>query len=398
MAHIDKHIAKDGTLTYRFKVYRGRDPITGKQLTPYSMTWEPPATWSEETCDKKAPAEAAKFEQRCKDGKAAVCNETFYNYAIYAIELLERLGRKHKTICGYEHALSIVSPYIGHITINNLTPKHLNKMYADLMNQDSKRRPGHKNSPSSVLKYHRFVSSVLSIAESEEAVSCNVAKKAKPPSLPKHNPVYYQPETVVEIARHLETEPLKWKVITHLYLITGKRRGEIAGLEWHRIDLKNGLLDISKALLYTPKRGIYIETLKEDNAHYVKIPPETVNLLKLYRSWWLQQKNLAGDRWAGTDFVFIQKFGSPIYPGSINKWMSKFSKKYDLPKIHPHAFRHTLASLLYYNGFDSVTVAGQLGHKNVSTTENIYAHVISKSRALVSDAIANTVYRVTQGS
>ena len=38
-----------------------------------------------------------------------------------------------------------------------------------------------------------------------------------------------------------------------------------------------------------------------------------------------------------------------------------------------------MASLLYYNGADSVSVSGRLGHAQVSTTANIYAHIIDKA-------------------
>ena len=42
---------------------------------------------------------------------------------------------------------------------------------------------------------------------------------------------YFQPEQVEAIRDALEQEPIKWRTITHLFLITGARRGEILGLE-----------------------------------------------------------------------------------------------------------------------------------------------------------------------
>ncbi|MDD5913790.1 MAG: tyrosine-type recombinase/integrase [Oscillospiraceae bacterium] len=52
---------------------------------------------------------------------------------------------------------------------------------------------------------------------------------------------------------------------------------------------------------------------------------------------------------------------------------------YQLPHINPHAFRHTMASMLYYNGMDSVSISKRLGHAQVSTTSDIYAHVIAEA-------------------
>lgn len=38
-----------------------------------------------------------------------------------------------------------------------------------------------------------------------------------------------------------------------------------------------------------------------------------------------------------------------------------------------------MASLLYFNGVDSVSISKRLGHAQVSTTSNIYAHVIEEA-------------------
>lgn len=77
----------------------------------------------------------------------------------------------------------------------------------------------------------------------------------------KSEPKYFQPETVFKIADCLERKPLKWKFFTHLLLLTGTRRGELAKLEWNRIDLKTALLDVGKELLYTPDVGIYADVI-----------------------------------------------------------------------------------------------------------------------------------------
>ena len=73
--------------------------------------------------------------------------------------------------------------------------------------------------------------------------------------------------------------------------------------------------------------------------------------------------------------------------------MNKLSTKYNLPHINPHAFRHTMASVLYHNGVNSVSVSGRLGHAQVSTTANIYAHLIDDAdkhnSQILSDAFFN---------
>ena len=79
------------------------------------------------------------------------------------------------------------------------------------------------------------------------------------------------------------------------------------------------------------------------------------------------------------DFVFAQDTGLPMHPDSVTTWLARFSKRHELPHINPHAFRHTMASLLYFNGMDSVSISKRLGHAQVSTTADIYAHVIAEA-------------------
>ena len=71
--------------------------------------------------------------------------------------------------------------------------------------------------------------------------------------------------------------------------------------------------------------------------------------------------------------------GAPMHPDSVTDYLKKLSRRYGLPHLNPHAFRHTMASMLYYNGVDSVSISKRLGHAQVSTTANIYAHVIESA-------------------
>ena len=78
-----------------------------------------------------------------------------------------------------------------------------------------------------------------------------------------------------------------------------------------------------------------------------------------------------------------------MHPDSVTDWLKKFSKLYDLPHINPHAFRHTMASMLYFNGVDSVSISKRLGHAQVSTTANSYAHVMEEADQRNADILAD---------
>ena len=110
-------------------------------------------------------------------------------------------------------------------------------------------------SSKTILEHHRLIRTILSQAEREMLVPYNAAAKATPPKTTAKEVNYFQVEDVIRIREALECEPLKWKVITHLLLITGCRRGEVMGLRWSRVDFANSQIRIDTNLLYSPKRA-----------------------------------------------------------------------------------------------------------------------------------------------
>ena len=191
-----------------------------------------------------------------------------------------------------------------------------------------------------VLEYHRFISTVLSQAEKEMIVEYNAAAKATPPKSDTPEAESFQLDEVERIRECLQYEPLKWHVATHLLLLSGCRRGEIAGLKWDHVDWQNSQIKIDQALLSSNKGGVYEDTTKTSTTRYIKLPQETMQLLKEYRTWYTEQRLLNGDHWVNSGYVFIKDNGQPMHPDSLTGWLAKFSKKYDLPHIHPHKFRH----------------------------------------------------------
>lgn len=83
-----------------------------------------------------------------------------------------------------------------------------------------------------------------------------------------------------------------------------------------------------------------------------------------------------------------------MHPNSLTAYLNKFSKRYGIPNVHPHKFRHTMASLLYFGGMDSITISKRLGHTKVSTTMDIYSHIIQQADEQAADKIAEAVLRV----
>ena len=244
-----------------------------------------------------------------------------------------------------------------------------------------------------ILEHHRLISTILSQAEKEMLVPYNAAAKATPPRINKKDPNYFQPETISAILEALESEPLKWRLITHLLIVTGCRRGEIMGLKWEKIDFENSRVKIDRALVSSKSKGVFEETTKTSDIRHLSLPRETMDLLRQHKREQLRLQLANGDRWIHTGYVFIQDNGDHMNPDSITGWLKDFSARHGLPHINPHAFRHTVASVLLANGTDIVTVSKQLGHASITTTENFYSHIIEENKAKAADCIADVLIR-----
>ena len=244
-----------------------------------------------------------------------------------------------------------------------------------------------------ILEHHRLISTILAQAEKEMLVPYNAAAKATPPRTTKKDPNYFQPETVAAILEALESEPLKWRLITHLLIVTGCRRGEIMGLKWEKVDFDNCRVKIDRALVSSKSKGVFEESTKTSDIRHLHLPKETMDLLRQHKREQLRLQLANGDRWLHTGYVFTQDNGDHMNPDSITGWLKDFSTRHGLPHINPHAFRHTVASVLLANGTDIVTVSKQLGHASITTTESFYSHIIEENKAKAADCIANVLIR-----
>ena len=132
MANIQERRNKDGKLiSYSIRVHRGRG-ADGKQLKPWTVTFDVSPTWTEKSARKKAEAFAATFEKECREGVTTDSRQKFAPYCDYVINLKEKTGIKHSTIVRYKELTTRIYPALGHMKLKDLRPDHLNSLYTHL--------------------------------------------------------------------------------------------------------------------------------------------------------------------------------------------------------------------------------------------------------------------------
>ena len=139
MANIQARRNKEGqVISYSIRVYRGRDPQSGKQLTPFSHTWRVPEGWGEKRARREAEKQAVLFERQCRQDLVSGGRQTFAEYAEYVLICKTTMGMKHLTEIHYRQSLKRVLPVLGPMKLCDIKPQHLNLLYQALSSPEAR--------------------------------------------------------------------------------------------------------------------------------------------------------------------------------------------------------------------------------------------------------------------
>lgn len=157
-------------------------------------------------------------------------------------------------------------------------------------------------------------------------------------------------------------------VLYKTLLATGCRIGEALALEWSDIDLKKGIISISKTLnryqeTNTPKSKAGLREIDIDKA--------TVSLLKQYKK---RQQVQSWQLGRSEGIVFTPFTTKYAYACLLRKRLQGHFKSAGVPDISFHGFRHTHATIMLYAGIEAKDLQYRLGHSNISMTLNTYVH------------------------
>ena len=89
------------------------------------------------------------------------------------------------------------------------------------------------------------------------------------------------------------------------------------------------------------------------------------------------------------DYVCVNQLGEFIKPSYVSNRFNEILKKYGLRHIRFHDLRHTFASILIGKDVPLINVSNFLGHSDISTTANIYAHLDKASKQASADIITD---------
>lgn len=380
-------IKQRGENTYLLSVASGYE-ANGKQRV-YTKTI---TSTNEKDLQKKYSLFVAEVERGEVSTSGNMTLGQFYDYwkEHYAIMI-----KKHEatTLAYNDQLFKRIRVSLGNKKLNKIEPKHLLAFYKNLAEPGIKKvqvkkgekKPPEKLSSNTIKKHHTLLCTMLNVAVQWNMIPYNPAKRIEPPKVEVAQKTVYTEEQLAQFMKALIPQPAKYKAMIFLALTCGLRREEILGLQWKHFDFEKTTVKIEQAVVYTKQTGVIAKKTKNDSSvRLLTFPASIIPVLKQHKAGQLASRLQLGTKWEGgespeDDFIFTQWNGKPMFPYSMNKWLSNFVKDNNLPKITPHIFRHMTATYLITAGHDIRTVSGKLGHSQTSTTMNIYSHLVEKA-------------------
>lgn len=282
-----------------------------------------------------------------------------------------------------------IVPKFGKYKLENVTASMLQEYFNQLLLD---------RSPITVISIRTIFIVFFNAAIDFGYLKSNPAKQTRPPKRPKSTKkalsdaeiekLIEKMEDGLKVKNISETEHFiksAYKTAIQLGLETGMREGEIFGLMWSNVNLKKGIIFVRTTLSSARGKAKFDTPKSSHSERQVILAASTIKLL---RDWKEQQFKFESKYYGiyvnSNNLVFTN-----IYGGFVS--MTNFSHRFFAPLLKEsgitdfsfHGLRHTHASKLLAAGVDVQVVSHRLGHASVSTTMNIYAHLLPDSQEMV---------------
>jgi len=283
------------------------------------------------------------------------------------VDLYEKEGDGKKYILQF---IPIYLRHFGEQKLSQITRRDLFK-FRDALKATPKQRGGTEVTDSNVNRALAGLRRLFNFAVSREYMEENPFPKTSKSGL------FYSDQkglrnffTEEQMEKIISASPewLRPMILTAYY--TGLREGELLGLRWEWVDLKDGVI-------YLPST----KTLKDPTGRGQKVVMQR-ELIDLFQSLPKQ-----------SDLVFCQPNGEPFKQWHVYQPFKKILKSLgiDTRQYSWKELRHTTASLMHRKGVPALVIKDQLRHTNVKTTVDFYiGSDVAYQREMIEKLILNS--------
>jgi integrase len=299
--------------------------------------------------------------------------------------------RRPTTSCSYERCIrDYVLPHLGDVILTELGPEHVRNWEAELLCTPRRFRDG-ALSPTTVGYCHRLLRRALQDALRWGIVDRNPCDAVVPPRRAETEMRIWTPAEVQRFLAFVADDPLcaMWR----LFVVTGMRRGEVAGLRWIDVDLEAGRIAVQHTRVLVYDRPEVSRPKTPRSRRVLALDAGTVDALRRHRQRQDAERARLAEIWIESGYVFVREDGAPLDPDRISHLFSLIVAATGLTKVRLHDLRHTAASLAMASGVHPKVVSERLGHASVAFTPDVYSHLVPGMQEDAAVQIASLVDR-----
>lgn len=374
---------------------------------------------------KKEAREAGKEAQRLYEKVGVTVEPSEMSFSDFIDEWIEKSSRlqcKDVTIKGYEKKIRLyIKPKIGEYRLKTITKNMLQDIIIDLFNQGF--------SYNTISSIRGIFTKSFDYAVDRHYIQISPATKLIIPTA-------MQPKTETRTKKHIYIpEELREKIFERfpegspayipmmISYHTGMRLGEVYGLVWEDVDFENQTISVNRQVQWfaSPRTKEekkrtngssesdgywYFSNPKYKSYRKIDMDHALTDILKKekskqdkakayydehYRRYYCNQKLSFGGKIPDfmpmpinkiqeeptnfeVDFITRREDGSYITERTTQHTSYVIHHQLNFPDYDNHSWRHTHGTMLFENGADVTYVQRRLGHKNLTTTMNIYVN------------------------
>ncbi|WP_067925466.1 site-specific integrase [Alicyclobacillus shizuokensis] len=356
---------------WAYVVYAGKNPVTGKdkQITKSGFLTK-----------KDAQLAAAIVERQLHNREyLEPSNITFADLCGDWERHYQAQGAKASSVRARKIALKHVINAIGQVPVQRITKKAYQDMIDSLADRFS---------PNYVSSIHTSAHMVFTYAQETGLIRDVPSAGVR---LPKRRMTvedieqesalpdkFLEREELEEFLLVAKREGLEGDLLAFTMLAyTGLRIGELAALKWSDIDFDNLTLRVARTYFNPTNSTKKFQVLPPKTKSSIRTIPIDPVLVPLLRAHQREQEQLKKSPfYQDQGFIFTTNEGYPKTIKHFHVRLKRLLKKTSITKnITPHSFRHTHTSLLIEANVHIKEIQERLGHSDIQTTMDIYAHM-----------------------
>ncbi len=254
-----------------------------------------------------------------------------------------------------------INPYIGRMELNKVTPTDVSRMFKSIEKD--------KATPNTVAAVKRTLRAAYGVAIKYGHVNDNPVSKTFATKVKREPKVYFDSDQVKALLKSLQGSPIE--SLVKFTLATGMRIGEVTGITWDNVDLKQKTVLVQNQLQRINKELI-LKRLKTEKS--IRTMPLVGHSLDAVLSEEAMKNQKASQN--ALNLVFTNPWGRPFDQKYVSEHLHRVLETAKLPKTGMHSLRHSAATFMLMAGLNLHQVSRYLGHSQIALTSNLYGHVL----------------------